>query len=94
MRLTAINCRCRCRCCLLDVLAIATLPSQVLNGGALDEFAILAMLLAGMNCIPPLLFFIYCFTKGRVMHAAVWMGQLLNGALFASELQACVFHHE
>jgi hypothetical protein len=59
---------------------------QILNGGNFDEFAILAMLLAGINAIPPLLFIVYCFTKGRALHAAVWLGQLIHGALFIGEL--------
>jgi hypothetical protein len=58
---------------------------QLLNGGNIDEFAILAMLLAGINAIPPLLFIVYCFTKGRALHAAVWLGQLLNATLFISK---------
>lgn len=66
---------------------------QVLSGGPIDEFAILAMLLAGINAIPPLLFILYCFTKGRALHAAVWLGQVLNAALFISmysaQLPAC-----
>lgn len=40
------------------------------------------MLLAGINAIPPLLFFVYLFSNGKILHAAVWVGQLLNGALF------------
>jgi len=55
---------------------------QVLSGGTIDEFAVLAMLMAGINAIPPLLFIVYLFTKGRLLHAAVWLGQLLNAALF------------
>lgn len=57
---------------------------QVLSGGPIDEFAILAMLLAGINAIPPLMFIVYCCTKGRALHAAVGLGQLLNAALFIS----------
>lgn len=59
--------------------------TQVLTGGTIDEFAILAMLLAGINSIPPLLFLVYLFSNGKVLHAAVWVGQLLNGALFIGE---------
>lgn len=63
----------------------AAVVVQVLSGGGpIDEFAILAMLLAGINAIPPLLFITYCFTKGRALHAAVWLGQVLNAALFIS----------
>lgn len=70
-----------CPCCL-----------QLLNGGNFDEFAILAMLLAGINTIPPLLFFVYMFTKGRILHAAVWVGQMLNGALFIGRLEGVITH--
>lgn len=66
---------------------------QVLSGGTIDEFAILAMLLAGINAIPPLLFFVYLFTNGKVLRAAVWMGQLLNGALFVGELASADWVH-
>lgn len=43
---------------------------------------LLALLLAGINAIPPLLFFIYCCTKGRALRAAVLVGQAANVALF------------
>jgi hypothetical protein len=66
-------------------MCVCALYVQLLNGGNIDEFAILAMLLAGINAIPPLLFIIYCFTKGRALHVAVWLGQLLNAVLFISK---------
>jgi hypothetical protein len=62
---------------------LALHASQVLLSGKIDEFAVLAMLLAAINAIPPLLFIVYVCTKGRVLHAAVWLAQLCNAALFA-----------
>lgn len=58
---------------------------QVLTDGSIDEFAVLAMLLAAINILPPLLFIVYCFTKGKVLHVCVWVAQLLNAALFIGE---------
>jgi hypothetical protein len=48
----------------------------------MDEFMLLAMLLAGINALPPLLFFVYLFTKGRVMRYTVYFGQIANTVLF------------
>jgi hypothetical protein len=48
----------------------------------MDEFMLLALLLAGINAIPPLLFFIYCCTKRRALRVAVLVGQAANVALF------------
>jgi hypothetical protein len=58
---------------------------QVFSSGFMDEFMLLALLLAGINAIPPLLFFIYCCTTGRLLRAAVFVGQAANVALFVGE---------
>jgi hypothetical protein len=48
----------------------------------MDEFAVLAMLLAAINSLPPLLFLVFCINKGRALRVSVWLAQLANAALF------------
>ncbi len=53
----------------------------------MDEFMLLAMLLAGINALPPLLFFVYLFTKGKTMRFAVHAGQVANTVLFVGGVE-------
>eukprot|EP00879_Flechtneria_rotunda_P023643 GHRR01025018.1.p1 GENE.GHRR01025018.1~~GHRR01025018.1.p1 ORF type:complete len:506 (+),score=180.60 GHRR01025018.1:1056-2573(+) len=55
---------------------------QVFTSGHMNEFMLLALLLAGINAIPPLLFFIYCCTKGKVLQYSVYVGQAASTVLF------------
>lgn len=58
---------------------------QVFSTGQLHEFMLLALLIAGINAISPLLFFIYFCTKGRVLKVATYTGQTANFVLFVGE---------
>lgn len=51
---------------------------QVLVGGRMDAFMLLAMLWAAVNTIPPLLFIVYFFTKGWLLRWSCFLGQALG----------------
>lgn len=44
---------------------------------------LLALLLAGLNALPPLLFFVYCCTRSKVLDVAVGTCQVLATLLFS-----------
>lgn len=52
----------------------------------MDAFTVLAMLWAAVNAIPPVLFIIYFFTKGRLLRWSCHVGQLLGLLLCIGEL--------
>jgi hypothetical protein len=62
------------------------MPTQVFTQGHMDDFMLLAMILAGVNAIPPLLFLVYMFTKGRIFRASVVLAQTAHSLLFVGEL--------
>eukprot|EP00878_Enallax_costatus_P030714 GHUV01033493.1.p1 GENE.GHUV01033493.1~~GHUV01033493.1.p1 ORF type:complete len:374 (+),score=66.22 GHUV01033493.1:124-1122(+) len=55
---------------------------QAFTTGQMHEFMLLALLLAGINVISPLLFFIYFVNKGKVLKVATYTGQAINTILF------------
>lgn len=66
-----------CRCC--------TTTLQVFTSGRLDVYILVPMLWALYNTIPPLLFFVYFFTKGRVLQGMCSVMQVLGVILAAGE---------
>jgi hypothetical protein len=70
--------------------ASATIPPsllllQVFTSGQLDVYILVPMLWALYNAIPPLLFFVYFFTKGRVLQGMCSVMQVLGVVLAAGE---------
>jgi hypothetical protein len=57
--------------------------AQVFTSGRLDVYILVPMLWALYNAIPPLLFFVYFFTKGKVLQGLCSIMQVL-GVIFAA----------
>ena len=74
--------RSACRCC---VCAAQQTTPQVFTSGRLDVYILVPMLWALYNAIPPLLFFVYFFTKGRVLQGMCSFMQGLGVVLAAGE---------
>lgn len=55
------------------------------TSGRLDVYILVPMLWALYNAIPPLLFFVYFFTKGRVLQGMCSVMQVLGVILAAGE---------
>lgn len=62
------------------------IPTQVFTSGRLDVYILVPMLWAMYNAIPPLLFFVYFFTKGRVLQGLCSFMQVLGVVLAAGGL--------
>lgn len=58
---------------------------QVFTSGRLDVYILVPMLWALYNAIPPLLFFVYFFTKGKVLQGLCSFMQVLGVILAAGE---------
>jgi hypothetical protein len=57
----------------------------VFTSGRLDVYILVPMLWALYNAIPPLLFFVYFFTKGKVLQGLCSVMQVLGVILAAGE---------
>lgn len=55
------------------------------TSGRLDVYILVPMLWALYNAIPPLLFFVYFFTKGKVLQGLCSIMQVLGVVLAAGE---------
>jgi hypothetical protein len=62
-----------------------THTTQIFTSGRLDVYVLVPMLWALYNAIPPLLFFVYFFTKGRVLQGLCSVMQVLGVLLAAGE---------
>lgn len=56
---------------------------QIFTSGRLGAYTLVPMLWAAYNAVPPILFFVYFFTKGRVLQVLCVVMQVL-GVLFAA----------
>jgi hypothetical protein len=58
---------------------------QIFTSGRLDVYLLVPMLWALYNAIPPLLFFVYFFTKGRLLKGLCSFAQVFGLILAAGE---------
>lgn len=65
-------------------------PVQVFTSGRLDVYILVPMLWALYNAIPPLLFFVYFFTKGKVLQGMCSVMQVLGVILAAGEVTSSI----
>jgi hypothetical protein len=63
---------------------------QVFTSGRLDVYILVPMLWALYNAIPPLLFFVYFFTKGKVLQGLCSFMQVLGVVLAAGEVMRLI----
>jgi hypothetical protein len=58
---------------------------QIFTSGRLDVYLLVPMLWAVYNAIPPVLFFVYFFTKGRLLKGLCSFAQVFGLVLAAGE---------